>query len=677
MNEKEKGPRLARTFADAFVQANKELGSGLEVNTTKTEVYPATEEAAKYFGATSNDAEARGNAWQDVKMVPAVSGVCLVGSPVGSQSYCTTFWNKEVEDTSVPLLELVAKVPLVQDRLLLTRYCGVSRAGFMMRSTDPAATEEAAHLHDGAIQKVLQSMLPNSANGSITNRMMKQAELPLNQGGLGLTAAVGSGMRAYPAAFADAARNLTLEGAKTEGELPTALKNFYHAKPQISNSGIVQDQPLASGQLPPGQTGSIASLLDEFASYTTQRVRDMSDLPTGKILTEDDLKDIPSTFEGLCATPKHLQHRLNNIAHKLDAASLRHKAPAETAARLLAVSQEGAPAIFRAIPSDDSLRVSNDAMSHHIAVTLGSPDTESYFASLAAKCPTCTQYNQTKSLLSNHVFNCKCGGGPIFRHDRHRDIWAKMLRKAGHQVHVEPRSTLIDSGQGGPDLKVVLNDGSRLLIEVVVTNPLNNDIVTAAAKTPLIAAKKAEARKEEKFQRIAEANNMDLHIAALETTGGLGAQSKNLLRSISKKWTAANPHTPIPSAANIPKPTTWAAPSFEAYWKQVMSIEWVRSAYHMAKTIIGNNTVHVARNHRYGVDPSDELGTTQISLNADNLVASVDPTTQFTNVLQASSQQTLIHVDSSKHSVGHSPSNVAATTQMFNSTPDPQEHSGM
>ena len=64
-------PRLARTFADAFVQANKELGSGLEVNTTKTEVYPATEEAAKYFGATSNDAEARGNAWQDVKMVPA------------------------------------------------------------------------------------------------------------------------------------------------------------------------------------------------------------------------------------------------------------------------------------------------------------------------------------------------------------------------------------------------------------------------------------------------------------------------------------------------------------------------------------------------------------------------------------------------------------------------------
>ena len=100
----------------------------------------------------------------------------------------------------------------------------------MMRSTDPAATEEAAHLHDGAIQKVLQSMLPNSANGSITNRMMKQAELPLNQGGLGLTAAVGSGMRAYPAAFADATRNLTLEGAKTEGEAASDFLRFQTAE---------------------------------------------------------------------------------------------------------------------------------------------------------------------------------------------------------------------------------------------------------------------------------------------------------------------------------------------------------------------------------------------------------------------------------------------------------------
>jgi hypothetical protein len=161
-------PTLARTFCDAFVQANSELGSGLRINASKTQIFPSTPAALDVFSGRDGD----GSPWASARFVPDHSGVRLMGSPVGSAEFCSKFWLDEVNSTNVPVMDLLAKVEHLQTRILLARYCGASRAAFMMRSSHPAYTKEAAAVHDAAVAKFAVTMLHESSKGVLSASML-------------------------------------------------------------------------------------------------------------------------------------------------------------------------------------------------------------------------------------------------------------------------------------------------------------------------------------------------------------------------------------------------------------------------------------------------------------------------------------------------------------------------
>ena len=105
-------------------------------------------------------------------------------------------------------MDLLAKVENLQTRVILARYCGSSRAAFMMRSSHPAHTKEAAAAHDAAVAEFARTMLHESSKGVLSSAMLAQAQLPLRLGGVGLTSASGSGEYAYFSAFSDSLRTL-------------------------------------------------------------------------------------------------------------------------------------------------------------------------------------------------------------------------------------------------------------------------------------------------------------------------------------------------------------------------------------------------------------------------------------------------------------------------------------
>jgi len=180
-----------------------------------------------------------------------------------------------------------------------------------------------------------------------------------------------------------------------------------------------------------------------------------------------------------------------------------------------------------------------------------------------------------------HVDNCKVGGAHIYRHDKLVYAMQEMHLRAGHTYTREPRSQLLNSTQGGPDGIGIAND-RPFLEEVSYINPLNTPI--PASKYPLYAAKKREEYKTSKFKSLSEVNNMDINVVVYETTGGQGAQFKKNLHAISKDWHAHNPSSSVPTMAND-NSATWAASTFEIYWRQVFSVCLVKTSYYAASVV--------------------------------------------------------------------------------------------
>ena len=643
-------PTLARTFCDAFVQANSELGSGLRINASKIQIFPSTSAALDVF------TDGEDSPWASAKFVPDHCGVRLMGSPVGSAEFCSKFWLDEVNSTNVPVMDLLAKVEHLQTRILLARYCGASRAAFMMRSSHPTYTKKAAAVHDAAVAKFAATMLHESSKGVLSASMLAQARLPLRLGGVGLTAASGSGSYAYFAAFSDALRTLlsidppasispsesdrgnrsplvagdapVVNPTQSESAMSLALRHLFTSPPSISETGVLTPPPeppdrgkspaLPSQDLLDTQSASLADeasssdtaglmdvladppsrtyppsllvLLNDFHREIASDLQALANLPSGAVLSSSDLDGLPSSFEGLCSTKPKLQKRASNVRHKLNAALLRLDAPALTSARLIAVAQEGATDFLRAIPSDPRLTLRNDELSYAISRLLGSAETLEHYAALALSCPTCKSHSNIASAKYTHVDNCKVGGNHIYRHDELVRNWAKMLRRAGHSFRIEPRGQFSES-QGGPDGVGSVN-GKRFLMELSLVNPLIQPV--AASKTPLQAAQEREKLKELKFKSTASLNRMDLEIVVFETTGGQGKKSKTFLHSISKKWHVDNPDTPVPTFLDD-QSATWAARTLASYWKQIFSVCIVKSSFAAACTVQMNASMIIGR----------------------------------------------------------------------------------
>jgi hypothetical protein len=391
---------------------------------------------------------------------------------------------------------------------------------------------------DAAVEQCLQSMLPvpYGSEERLSAEVLLQAQLPLRNGGLGLTSGERVAPLAFAAGFIDAARTLQ----KTNNEhLATAVTNYFHFEP----TSLTHDT----------QLNSVATILRE----SKQIMKDQAHAARNFIATDQikkELEDIPDNSKEAFSQEPKIQQRMCIPLHRALQASLKQQQPGIARTRLVATSRYGASAAFAAIPSADFFTIPNTAMSFKIAHHLGCPKTEAMEIDRASRC-LCKRRPVTEIARLTHSLNCLKGGGPIRRHNLVAEQINSMFVTAGFSTTLEPRQHS-DSGHAGPDIEVrgYPSVSQSTYVEVAVTNPIQPRFVNS--QNPAAAAEAREADKIGKYVDYAKDRKHELSITIVEAYGGFG---KPLKEAIAK--CATNAKTLGRSLAGA----TWASPAFFPY----------------------------------------------------------------------------------------------------------------
>jgi hypothetical protein len=227
------------------------------------------------------------------------------------------------------------------------------------------------------------------------------------------------------------------------------------------------------------------------------------------------------------------------------------------------------------------LAITNEAFALKIAVTLDCPAITSLSCQQAA---LCDGIPCKSSSPDQHMLNCRNGGVHQIRHNLVRNEITEMLRDSGYAVKMEPRGTLRGGGKGSPDIEVFHYPvkGCHSLVEVAVVNPIQKNLPKKedTINKALRAAKAREASKRSKYASIAARNARNNLQAVIETTGATGEGLNFLIENCANKVKEEDPAT-----LGRPMTATWAAPSFECYWRQRIAIAVIEGNSIMATKI--------------------------------------------------------------------------------------------
>ena len=151
-------------------------------------------------------------------------GVRVVGAPVGTDDFCVSYCNDQVEKWK-QRAEAIAEYPDTQGANLMLRHTHISRCAFLNRSTPPHLLKEAAKKMDALTRKSLNQILGTSddPDWSLDDADWAQAQLSIKHGGLGYW-----GMeRTSPAAYAGSLGLCLADLVTLEESWPSCLKGLF------------------------------------------------------------------------------------------------------------------------------------------------------------------------------------------------------------------------------------------------------------------------------------------------------------------------------------------------------------------------------------------------------------------------------------------------------------------
>jgi hypothetical protein len=340
---------------------------------------------------------------------------------------------------------------------------------------------------DISIREIFRSLLgPDHLLSS--EWVQRQLMLPIAHGGFGLTSIEGLAASAYLGAWASAI-------------------------PLLADRFLIDGQPFLLSALMDIEAGSLG-----FQIHLRDARASLPDSVRGTL---------PSFQEFLSLDPIRLQADLSERMHAFTLSSILAEAPATDRARILSSGGKGAGGWLQATPAITHLRFTSDEFVTAARLRLGL--SHPVLVGTHLQCP-CGQVVDDTGI---HLLRCRTGGETISVHDAVRDAVAQVL--SGTLVQVR-REVVLDLPGPPPqhiraDLTLI-RDGRRTLADVVLANPLRQDIVGPASSQAGIAATRAVITKEEKYA--ARAPSDSFLPLAVEIFGRLHHQFDGLLRQAAR-----------------------------------------------------------------------------------------------------------------------------------------------
>ncbi|CAI5983269.1 unnamed protein product [Closterium sp. NIES-64] len=232
-------------------------------------------------------------------------GVRVLGSLVGSQSFCSDFVRSTLTDAAAPLGSLASIHP--QHALLLLSRCISRRVGYLLRTT-PADVLPLSEWHTWCAELLNTALTAASIQSprrqAEFNFLLRQATLPVALGGLGLTDPTNEVAPAYLASTTEALRllrSLELPATAPLGADSNALQPF------AAHSVTIQDmegrlpplalQNLREEQQTPSQDQLQRALSQEVHAAKADTLREESRTPPATIGGPGSPWELPSSAE--------------------------------------------------------------------------------------------------------------------------------------------------------------------------------------------------------------------------------------------------------------------------------------------------------------------------------------------------------------------------------------------
>ena len=260
-------------------------------------------------------------------------GIRVLGSPLGSEEYMSSFISSLLQDHQ-PLLSVLPLLGDNQVALLLLRYCCLPRIHHLLRTVSPysIAISALTAIHDSNIMKCFSDITGLTASPSI----VRQIRLPIRLGGLGLTSTSAVAEAAYIGSVASCLSDVISRHGNT---------------PYIPN---------------PSSIPNMSWVLTARNAWASIQVSTRS--------TPSSTLSSPWSPSSFTSTPtNHLQKTISDIIHLNEYNALCANANTRDLIRLRSVSGKGAGAFLSALPSERGCSFSNAEIDLALRLRLGSP----------------------------------------------------------------------------------------------------------------------------------------------------------------------------------------------------------------------------------------------------------------------------------------------------------------
>jgi hypothetical protein len=391
-------------------------------------------------------------------------GVKLLGAPIGTEEYTTTFVTKRLKVLR-EVCGLLEQVDDAQIEFGLFRGClAYNKINHLLRTCPPAVLRGAIDQFDLHFQDMLATILRVPC---LAEDIWEHASLPTRFAGLGIT------------------RTKVVAGAAFLGSCALTQKLVAGLLKRESDSFMPTEAK---------------ALLADHAGAT----------------------GVDHEFSTLCET-SHVQRLLSNERHQAILSNVKAGCGPRMQNLLLACTMAHASDWLQAPPIPGlGLSLSSDNFRAALKFRLGLPLFEANLS-----CPATSREGEScgeaLDVFGDHALCCHYGTSRVFRHNNVRDLLSHAATAAGlTAVVVEKKNQITGSKKKPGDLTVQQYHSGfpSSAFDVTVAHPLQKKHIDIAMSEAGVAAQEAHDRKLQKY--LAECKDEGLHFVPLawESTGG-------------------------------------------------------------------------------------------------------------------------------------------------------------